>query len=54
MFSFSFEEQERCLSLDGRLSAVHVFHFLPALFSGCFLKLVRGAATWHMPLVLPL
>lgn len=48
-FSFSFEELERCLSVDGRRSAVHVFLFLPALYRGCFLKVVRGAATWHMP-----
>lgn len=32
---------KRCLSLDDRLIAVHVFLFLPALCSGCFLKLWR-------------
>ncbi len=42
----------RCLSLDDRLIAVHVF-FVPALFSGCFFRNC-GDAAWHMPLVLPL
>lgn len=40
----------RCLSLDDRLITVHVFLFLPALYSGCFLKLWRFHLA-HAPLM---